>query len=319
MAKRDLARGISTAAHAAPGLEDRFARAEQTLAERPTGYSATHQPPVTHAGLDDTHPYHAVVPVSEIDENPFNARRIYRQVRIEKLAVSIAKEKQLVPGIATVRGGRYILAAGHYRLRSIRFAGLPTIEVMVHHNLTDQQLYEISLKENDERDDQSALDNALAWRDLLDKKVYPDESTLAAAIGKSAPNVNKTLAILKLSADVVDLIKQDPAAFALSSLYELTLLEKVAGQAAALSVANKMLAGDIGRKEIQEMRARAEAPHLARKKKETSRQYRILNDGQPIGTIKDFDDGRVKLEVKFDDVEQRQEVVAFLKDRFNLH
>lgn len=319
MAKRDLARGVSTAAHAAPGLEDRFARAEQTLAERPTGYSGTHQPQVTHAGLDDTHPYHAVVPVSEIDENPFNARRIYRQVRIEKLAVSIAKEKQLVPGIATVRGGRYILAAGHYRLRSIRFAGLPTIEVMVHHNLTDQQLYEISLKENDERDDQSALDNALAWRDLLDKKVYPDESTLATAIGKSLPNVNKTLAILKLSPEVVELIKQDPAAFALSSLYELTLLEKVAGHAVALSVANKMLAGDIGRKEIQEMRARAEAPHPARKKKETSRQYRILNGGQPIGTIKDFDDGRVKLEVKYDDVDQRQEVVAFLKDRFNLH
>jgi len=319
MVKRDLARGISTAAHAAPGLEDRFARAEQTLAGRPTGYSPTPPLAVTHPDLNDQRAFHATVPVSDIDENPFNARRIYRQERIESLAVSITKEKQLVPGIATIRGGRYVLAAGHYRLRSIRFAGLPTMEVMVHHNLTDQQLYEISLKENDERDDQSALDNALAWRDLLQKRVYPDETALAAAIGKSLPNVNKTLAILKLSPEVVELIKQNPAAFALSSLYELTLLEKIAGHAVALSVANKMLTGDIGRKEIQDMRARAEAPHPARKKKETSRQYRILNDGQPIGTIKDFDDGRVKLEVRFDDAEQRQEVVAFLKDRFNLH
>jgi ParB family chromosome partitioning protein len=325
--RRDLAAAVDAAGDAGNSLagEDKFDRATDLLVRRPTGYS-TASPvtqesfgtPVSPDGARSS--VHLVIPVSEIDENPFNARRIYRQERIEKLAVSIAGQGQIVPGIATVRGGRYTLVAGHYRLRAIKFAGLPTIELMVHHDLTDQQLYKMSFEENDERDDQSVLDNALAWRDLIERKVYADETTLSEAIGKSLPNVNKTLAILKLSDPVMEIVRADPAAFPLSALYELTLFEKAAGTAGvaqSAEMAQQLATGEIGRKEIQEMRQRVETPHQ-RKKKETSRQYRIMVGGQPVGAIKDFDDGRVKLEVKVDDPKEREELVTYLKHKFQL-
>ena len=148
MAKRDeLKARADRAAQAGVGvaLDQRFAHAETLLKDRPTGFHPTLVTPpdaepegegaaaalnrtsvVTERGV-----YHAIVPITDIDENPFNARRIYRQERIEKLAVSIANQGQIVPGIATIRNGRHVLAAGHYRLRSIKFSGGAGMEVVV--------------------------------------------------------------------------------------------------------------------------------------------------------------------------------------------
>lgn len=320
--KRDLKSRIAAAAEAGSPPVDRFEHAAAVLAARPTGYShvieAAAARPSAPAYDAVGGPEHRVIPVELIDENPFNARRIYREERIKELALSLATPQgQIVPGIATVRDGRYVLAAGHYRLRALRHAGIPAMHLMVHYNLTDRQLYEISLRENDERDDQSALDNALAWRDLIDKGVYPNEVTLAEAIGKSLPLVNKTIAILKLSPGVLDVVKQNPAVFPFSGLYELTLLERAAGTPVAEQTAQRLLAQEIGRKEIQELRERYETPRT-RKKKEMSRHYRIISEGQPVGVIKDFDDGRVLFEIKVSSPDERQDLVAFLKGRFGM-
>lgn len=321
MVKRDLSSRVAAAAEAGSPIFDRFAHARAVVADRPTGYAQGIHAEKGGAVVESSSagPVHRVVPVGEIDENPFNARRIYREERIKELALSLASPQgQIVPGIATIRDGRYVLAAGHYRLRALKHAGIPGMHLMVHQDLTDRQLYEISLRENDERDDQSALDNAIAWQDLIEKRVYPNEGALAEAIGKSLPVVNKTIAILKLSPGVLEIVKQNPAACPFSGLYELTLLEKAAGPSVAEQTVRRLLAQEIGRKEIQELRERYESPRT-RKKKEMSRQYRIVSQGESVGVIKDFDDGRVQFEIKLDDPDARQELVAFLKGRFGLN
>lgn len=259
------------------------------------------------------------VPLSEIDENPFNARRIYRMERVKELAVSLAQPPgQIVPGIATVRGGRVVLVAGHYRLRGLRHGGMPTMQLMVYPSLTDRQLYELSLRENDERDDQSALDNAFAWKDLLDKKVYATEADLSDSIGKAPSQINKTLAILKLAPPVLEIVQQDPAKAALNSLYELHLLAKVAPSLDVVeSAARDVVSGAIGQRGIQEMRAKYESGKT-RSPKQTSRHYKIESEGRSIGVIKDFDDGRVQFQVKIDDPAKREALVDFLKARFEI-
>lgn len=259
------------------------------------------------------------VPLSEIDENPFNARRIYRMERVKELAVSLAQPRgQIVPGIATDRGGRVVLVAGHYRLRALRHAGISTMLLMVYPDLTDREMYELSLRENDERDDQSTLDNAYAWKDLLDKKVYASEADLSESIGKSPSHINKTLAVLKLSSTVLEIIRLDPAKAALNSLYELHLLSKVAPNLEVVeNTARDVVSGTIGQRAVQELRDKYESGRT-RSPKQTSRHYKIEAGGQSIGVIKDFDDGRVQFQIKIDEPSKREELVEFLKARFEI-
>lgn len=258
------------------------------------------------------------VPTELIDPNPYNARRIYRPERVNELAASIGAHGQDVPGIATVRDGRFILAAGHYRLRAIKLRGLPSMNLVIHDNLSNKDLFEYSYRENAEREGQTALDNALSWRDLLDAGVYGSETELAEATGMSLPNVNKTLRILRLSEDVLELVREDPGAYALSALYELALLEAVAPSSPiAIELAKEIKNGDAGRKEVQEARAKLEHPKT-RKTKETSRQYKINRDGMRLGTVKSWDSGRIALDVFVDDERERNDILTLLKARFGI-
>jgi ParB family chromosome partitioning protein len=263
--------------------------------------------------------YFLKVPVALIDPNPFNARHIYLAERVKQLGADIAATGQLQPGVATIRDGRFVLAAAHYRWKGILHAKLPSMDLMVHEELTDQELYEISYKENAEREDQSPLDNALAWRQLIEDQVYANESAIAEATGMSLPNVNKTMAILKLSKPILDLVGQRPADYPLSSLYELVQLETAAGQKIALEMAQRVGNGEVGRDAITELRQRYQDPKKERKAKENSRQYKINDsNGKQKGILKEWDSGKVVLEIQCLEQKEREQIVRDLKQRFNL-
>ncbi len=347
ISKKDMAARAAKAAGMAPNIEDRLRHAREmasshpaddqgpapsfapapapALAPAPTssGLMAPHttqdakpnlrdEPALTEAGTRIE-----AVSIDSIDQNPFNARKIYRTSRVNELAASIGAHGQETPGMATIRDGRYVLAAGHYRLRALKLLGIKTMLLMIRDHLSDRELFALSYRENAEREAQSSLDNALSWRQLLDQGVYASETEIAEATGMSLPNVNKTLSALRLSAPVLDFVKEDPASFALSSLYELALYEEAAGAAKALSMAKLVASGEAGRKEIQEARAQVVSPR-ERKRKETSRQYKIQHEGKQIGLLKEWDSGKVSLEVAMADPKERSALVAELRERFGL-
>lgn len=318
----------SSSHHAATDINARLDRAEALVKKQPTGFSEVTEPvastsnqPIAFTRENASAVAHAVyfarVPIEEIDPNPFNARQIYHPERVKEMATSILASGQLMPGLATKREGRTVLAAGHYRWKGIKTAGLSYMNLMIHEGLSDQELYEISFKENDERTAQSPLDNALSWKRLLDDRIYSNESAIAEATGISLPNINKTLSILRLSEEALELVKQKPEHYALSALYELVLLEKAAGPAIAVGMARRLSEEDIGRKEVADLRAQYENPKI-RKTKENSRQYKIHIDGRTAGFIKEWDSGKVAFEVNLADPAAREKLVAELKSRFNL-
>lgn len=256
-----------------------------------------------------------LVPLDRIVPNPFNARRTYREARIKEMKASLAEHGQETPGTATKRGDQYILGAGHYRFKGLQLLDAPEMALMVIPDLTDKQLYELSYRENAEREEQTAFDNALAWRDLIEKGVYASEQELAEAVGLSAPNVNKTLSLLRLSQPVLDLVKEDPAAFALGVLYELSLFEPVGGSDRTLDLAMAAGAGEIGRKQIQDARAQLQNTR-PRKGRETSRAYKLAIAGAAEGVLKEWPSGKVAFEVNISDPALREKFVAELRSRF---
>lgn len=342
MSKKDLLeRRAAQAAAAAPTLAERIANARQTpspvgefphvpqspaffgnapQAADPSGDILHVSPPVPFSQPSNSNNGRfETVSVELIDPNPFNARQIYRSERVAELANSIQAHGQDVPGIATIRDGRYVLAAGHYRLRAIKVSNIATMNLMVHDDLTDKDLYERSYRENKEREPESALDNALCWRDLLANGVYATDEELADSIGQSKSNVSKTLRILDLPDSAIEEIKKDPAAYAVHALYELILFYAVAKQEHhVLGFLGQLRKGDIGRKEIKEARDRIQAPKT-RKSKETSRPYALQKEGAYTGSFKVFpESGRLTLDVTFKDQAQRDEILALLKSKFDI-
>jgi ParB family chromosome partitioning protein len=257
------------------------------------------------------------VPLDLIDQNPFNARQIYKPSRVNELASSIGLHGQEQPGIATRRNGRVVLAAGHYRLRALKLLSAKTMILVIHEGLTDKELYAFSYRENAEREPQSTLDNALSWKQMLDDGLFSNETEIAEATKQSLPNVNKTLAALRLTPEALDVVKECPENFGLSTLYELSLFEKLGGTPRTIEFARKVAAGEAGRKEIGEARALLENPK-ERKKKENSRQYKIQLEGRASGSLKDWDSGKVTFEVHFNDPKERAALVASLKGQFGL-
>lgn len=322
---------------------DRFARAQALVERQPNGFAekrpaapehngavSSSTPALTAASIEpiaDVHvaegltlangePYYEEVDISLIDENPFNARRLYRPERVHELAGEIRADGQLVPGLATIRNGRRVLAGGHYRFRALKAAGKTRMKLMIHPNLSDQQLYQVSYKENAEREQQSPLDNALAWKSLMDEGVYPSESAISEATGMSLPNVNKTMSILKLSDGILDIVKERPEPFALSTLYQLSLLERAAGTLVAAAMAAKVKDEVAVCRDVEEARARYENKPV-RKQKETSRQHKLLAaDGAALGVLKDWDSGKVTFEITLIDPVKRQALVDELKAKF---
>lgn len=258
--------------------------------------------------------------LSQVDPNPYNARQTYKPERVLEMAASLAKNGQDTPGTATIRNGRYVLAAGHYRrlgLLHIHAASIDkaTIDLIVKPNMSDRELYEASYRENAERQEQTAYDNALAWKKLLEQGIYENETSLSEAVGMSLPNVNKTLSALRLSPAALTLVESAPAKFALGTLYELALFEEVAGTERTVAMAAQVLEGKLGRDQINEARKQIVEPKL-RKRKETSRPYPIFVGNKYEGTLKEWPNGKVTLEVNIGDASMRDAFVASLREKF---
>lgn len=313
-----------------PSLNDRFKLAGQAINPLANAHPAPEAPiPAPSVRLTHDSPVKAMpvgvhegetmysVPLELIDPNPFNARHIYREERVKEMAITLAADGQFQPAVATIRSGRYILAAGHYRFKGSKVAGIPTLKLVLREAMTDRDLFELSYKENNEREGQSALDNAISWSHAIKANIYATETELAEANGISQPTINKTLALLDLPEDTLEEVKQAPNAFGLSVLYELLMFSKASTPDKTLAMAKQIRQGDMSRRDIENAR-KAMANPKVRKPREGARQYRIVAGESQIGTIKEWDSGKVMLEVSLEDPAKRAELVEELRKRFGL-
>ena len=260
------------------------------------------------------------VSISTVHDNPYNARRIYSKELIKERAASIAAEGQKVPAAAVPhpqRPGEYILIDGQYRKRALQFLGRSEIDVMIEQAESHKDMYRLSRLYNKQRNDGSAYDDALVWQQMLLDNVVADQDELAELAGVSKSVMSKTLGMLKLPEPVLQRIQEQPQGVGSAMGYELYLLSKAATQAELMRVLERVLAGDITTKEVEALRARLENG-TRRKTKELSRQYKIKSGAAQIGVLKEWDSGKVSLEVRIVDPKERLELIHELKRRFGL-
>ncbi len=144
------------------------------------------------------------IPVSEIRPNPYQPRKTFNDEALNELAESIKNYGVFQPIIVKKGLRGYDLIAGERRLRASKIAGLTKIPAIVK-EFTDDEMREISLLENIQRENLTAIELAWAYKGIIDNLDIRQED-LAQKIGKSRSHVTNTLGLLNLPKSVQEMI-----------------------------------------------------------------------------------------------------------------
>ena len=142
------------------------------------------------------------IPVSEIRSNPYQPRKHFDEVALQELADSIKEHGILEPVIVkkAIKGDD--LVAGERRTKAARLAGLEKIPAIVK-DFSDEAMMELALLENIQREDLSAIEEAEAIKNIMDKLNYTQEM-IAKRFGKSRSYITNLLGLLNLPKNVQD-------------------------------------------------------------------------------------------------------------------
>lgn len=146
--------------------------------------------------------------IMEIEPNRDQPRKDFDEKALSELAQSIEQHGVLQPLVVRpLTNGSYQLVAGERRWRAARIAGLTEVPVVIK-ELTDEEVIEIAMIENLQREDLNPLEEALGYRYMMDELNITQEQA-AEKVGKSRPTVANALRLLKLPSEVQDMIKNN--------------------------------------------------------------------------------------------------------------
>lgn len=144
-----------------------------------------------------------MLPVERLFPNPDQPRRDFPQAALEELAESIREKGIIQPLIVRERAGHsgtYEIVAGERRWRAAQLAQLHDVPVLIR-DLSDTEVLEVALIENIQRADLNPMEEAAAYRQLMDRFGHTQEK-LAAALSKSRSHIANLMRLLHLPDEV---------------------------------------------------------------------------------------------------------------------
>ena len=208
------------------------------------------------------------VPIEKVFANPDQPRRTFAEKDLEDLTASIAEKGVIQPLIVRPdpnNQGGYQIVAGERRWRAAQRAKLHSIPVLIR-ELTDTEVLELAIIENIQRADLNAVEEAMGYRQLMDKFGHTQEK-MAEALGKSRSHIANLLRLLNLPPEVQEYLQNGQIS---------------AGHARALVPANDPVA--LAREIISKGLSVRQAEALAKAKKPGVKQKRQLKPAKDADT-----------------------------------
>ena len=147
------------------------------------------------------------ISLKSIKVNPYQPRKIFDEVALAELSESIKEHGVLQPIILRKRGKFFEIVVGERRFRATKAAGLLEIPAVIR-KLTDQQMMEIAILENLQREDLTPIEEADAYQNLMESLSLTQEQ-LASRLGKSRPHIANHVRLLSLPEVVREQISSD--------------------------------------------------------------------------------------------------------------
>jgi ParB family chromosome partitioning protein len=140
----------------------------------------------------------------QIQTNPNQPRKEFRNDQLLELALSISKDGILQPLVVRKNGDKYELVAGERRLRAAKIAGLERVPVVVQ-TIADDRMLEIALVENIQREDLNAIELAQAFERMANELNLNHEE-IGARTGKERATITNSIRLLQLPKELQDMV-----------------------------------------------------------------------------------------------------------------
>ncbi len=216
----------------------------------------------------------AMLPIEQIEANPFQPRTEFDQEALRELAESIRVHGLIQPiTVRRLHDRAYQLISGERRFRASQMAGLREIPAYVR-LADDQQMLEMALIENIQRQDLNAIEIAISYQRLKEECNLTDEQ-LSERVGKQRSTITNYLRLLKLPVDVQQAIKNGSI-----SMGHARALAGVNDIAFQLSLLRQILQEDLSVRAVEELIARHQAERAGKKERADKRLPEHLREIQ---------------------------------------
>ena len=132
--------------------------------------------------------------------NPFQPRKKFDDEAIEELAQSIREHGIIQPIVVRKKGKKYEIVVGERRYRAAKLAKLEEIPAIIK-EMTEEQMMELAILENLQREDLTPIEEAEAYQNLIEKLNFTQDD-LAKRLGKSRPHITNMIRLLQLPEEV---------------------------------------------------------------------------------------------------------------------
>lgn len=184
------------------------------------------------------------ISVDELRPNPYQPRKVFDNDALSDLTASIKEHGIFQPIIVKKSIKGYEIIAGERRVRAARLAGLSSVPAIIR-DLDDGQMMEIALLENLQRENLNAIEEALAYKAMLEKfSITQDE--LSLKVGKSRSHVTNILGLLRLPKEVQEMVSNNSI-----SMGHARVLSKLEDNEKILNLANEIVSNKLPVRDIE--------------------------------------------------------------------
>ena len=247
------------------------------------------------------------IPISELRVNPYQPRKYFNDEALAELAASIKEHGVFQPIIVKQSIKGYEIVAGERRFRASKMAGLEKIPAIIR-AFTDEQMMEIALLENLQRENLSAIEEAIAYKNMIEQLSLTQDE-LARKVGKSRSHITNILGLLRLPKEVQQMVAEDKI-----SMGHARVLSKLESDEKIIEMAHQIVDSKLPVRELEEMTS---TPSIEKKvkivrKSSSSSEYKYVED-----MLRDKLDTKVKIkerkiEISFSNVADLNRILEIL-------
>ena len=184
------------------------------------------------------------IQLEELRPNPYQPRKVFNDEALKELSESIKKHGVIQPIIVKKSIKGYEIVAGERRYRASKLAGLDKIPAIVR-NFTDEQMMQIALLENLQRENLNAIEEAIAYK-KIQQALNLTQEDLSKKVGKSRSHVTNMLGLLRLPKEV-----QQEVADGKISMGHARALSKLESDDQIIALANKIISEKLPVRELE--------------------------------------------------------------------
>ena len=209
------------------------------------------------------------VRLDELRSNPYQPRKHFDEDKLNELASSIKEYGVIEPIIVKRSIKGYEIVAGERRSLAAKRAGLTSIPAVIK-DFTDEEMMSIALLENIQREDLNVIEEANAYKSMIDK-MHITQEELAVKVGKSRSHITNILGILKLPLEVQTMVINGKI-----SMGHARSLSKLSDEEQIYNLADEIVSNNLSVRDVEERISNFEYPKKVTIKKAEEKDERKI-------------------------------------------